>query len=154
MSRAGLTCGWFGAPFLAAPWTGSQWLLPVASVLAVVAAGLLLCRAISRRGRAVAESEARYRALFENMNDAALLADAETGLILAANRRAEELLGRPREQIVGRQDVAGAHSLAAGRYSPNSNRSRARGFPGFSCRSFRPLLCHCIEPVLKCPAHR
>jgi hypothetical protein len=45
--------------------------------------------------------EERYRSLMEQANDAILL--MEPGLrILEANRRAEELLGCPREQIVGR----------------------------------------------------
>jgi len=47
------------------------------------------------------ESEEKYRHLFENLNDAAFLADAETGVILATNRQAETLLGRSREEIVG-----------------------------------------------------
>jgi PAS domain S-box-containing protein len=47
------------------------------------------------------ESEEKYRLLFENLNDAAFLADPETGLVLEANRAAERLLGRSREEIVG-----------------------------------------------------
>lgn len=47
------------------------------------------------------ESEERYRHLFEELNDAAFLADVETGRILETNRQAETLLGRPRAEIVG-----------------------------------------------------
>ncbi|MBI5499280.1 MAG: PAS domain S-box protein [Deltaproteobacteria bacterium] len=46
-------------------------------------------------------SEARYRVLFEEMNDAAFLADAETGILIDANKRAEELMGRPRSELLG-----------------------------------------------------
>jgi two-component system sensor histidine kinase/response regulator len=46
-------------------------------------------------------SEEKYHHLFENLNDAAFLADAETGRLLEANRQAEVLLGRPRDEIVG-----------------------------------------------------
>lgn len=47
------------------------------------------------------ESEERYRQLFEQLNDAALLADTETGRILDANKQAEILLGRTRDEIIG-----------------------------------------------------
>jgi len=46
-------------------------------------------------------SEERYRHLFENLNDAAFLADAETGHILETNRQGEVLLGMSRNEIVG-----------------------------------------------------
>lgn len=47
------------------------------------------------------ESEARFRALFENSAGAILLADAATERILDCNRRAEELFGRTRQELVG-----------------------------------------------------
>jgi PAS domain S-box-containing protein len=47
-----------------------------------------------------AASEARYRGLMEQANDAILLVD-ESGII-EANRQAETLLGRPRADLVGR----------------------------------------------------
>ena len=47
------------------------------------------------------ESEEKYRHLFENPNDAALLADVETGLLVETNRQGETLLGRPRHEIIG-----------------------------------------------------
>ena len=50
---------------------------------------------------ALRESEKTYRHLFENLNDAAFLADADTGMVLETNRQGEVLLGRPREEIVG-----------------------------------------------------
>jgi PAS domain S-box-containing protein len=46
-------------------------------------------------------SEARYRHLFEELEDAAFVADAESGVIVDANRQAEALLGRPRSEIIG-----------------------------------------------------
>lgn len=48
------------------------------------------------------QEEQRYRSLFENLNDAAFLADSETGIITDANIRAEELLGITRVEIIGR----------------------------------------------------
>ena len=50
---------------------------------------------------ALLESQERYRALFEDLNDAAFLADAETGRILDTNKQGEVLLGRTREEIIG-----------------------------------------------------
>jgi two-component system cell cycle sensor histidine kinase/response regulator CckA len=46
-------------------------------------------------------SETRYRLLFEEMNDAAFLADAATGVLLDVNKRAEELMNRSRRELIG-----------------------------------------------------
>ncbi len=50
---------------------------------------------------ALKESELKYRKLVESANDAIFLADAETGIILEANRQSEYLIGIPAEKIVG-----------------------------------------------------
>jgi PAS domain S-box-containing protein len=46
-------------------------------------------------------SEEKYRALFQIVREAIFLADAETGVILAANKKAGELIGLPPDDIVG-----------------------------------------------------
>jgi len=45
-------------------------------------------------------SEIKYRLLFEHANDAILMVDSETGIILDANRNAELMLGYSREEII------------------------------------------------------
>ena len=50
---------------------------------------------------ALLESEERYRALYEDLPDAVFLADADSGIVLAANRAATRLLDRPLDKIVG-----------------------------------------------------
>jgi PAS domain S-box-containing protein len=55
-----------------------------------------------RAEESMRESEHKYRELFECLNDAAFLADAKTGKIIDSNRAAENLLGRPRADILGR----------------------------------------------------
>jgi PAS domain S-box-containing protein len=47
------------------------------------------------------ESEEKYRGLFENSGDAVFIMDIETGIILDANRQAEQLTGRPRQELLG-----------------------------------------------------
>jgi PAS domain S-box-containing protein len=47
------------------------------------------------------DNEARYRAVFDNAMDAILLADADTGLILDANRAAQQIFGYTRDELVG-----------------------------------------------------
>ncbi len=47
------------------------------------------------------ESEEKYYKLIETANDAIFIADAETGIILEANKKAVELMGMPIEEIVG-----------------------------------------------------
>jgi PAS domain S-box-containing protein len=54
-----------------------------------------------RAEEALRESEARYRHLFQALNDAAFLVDAATGMILETNPAGEALLGRSRDEIVG-----------------------------------------------------
>src|SRR5471030_3216332 len=54
-----------------------------------------------RADESMRESEHKYRELFECLNDAAFLADAKTGKIIDANRAAENLLGRKRDEILG-----------------------------------------------------
>lgn len=54
-----------------------------------------------RAEREMRESQRKYRTLFESANDAILVACAGSGKILDANRKAERLLGMPREDILG-----------------------------------------------------
>ncbi len=50
---------------------------------------------------ALREAEEKYNKLIEVANDAVIIADIETGVILYANRRVEEMMGMPVEKIVG-----------------------------------------------------
>jgi PAS domain S-box-containing protein len=50
--------------------------------------------------KALQESEEKYRGLFENASDAIFIADTKTDRILDANRQAERLLGRTRDEII------------------------------------------------------
>jgi PAS domain S-box-containing protein len=64
----------------------------------LVTVGLLLSWTMLRRIRGW---ETRYRHLLNSANDAILVADRETGIVLEANRRAGELTGMPLERLVG-----------------------------------------------------
>lgn len=55
----------------------------------------------ARTEEALRESEAKYRQLWESMNDAAFIADVESGCIVETNKAGELLLGRSRDEIVG-----------------------------------------------------
>ncbi|HEX9021399.1 MAG TPA: HD domain-containing phosphohydrolase [Nitrospirota bacterium] len=74
----------------------------------VAVSTVLICymvrRELGARERAEAnlrESEEKYRTLIETANDAVFIIDAETGVILDANKQSESLLGLPREKIIG-----------------------------------------------------
>lgn len=47
------------------------------------------------------EIEERHRILFENANDAIFIANAQTGIIADANIKAEQLIGKPKNLIIG-----------------------------------------------------
>jgi len=51
--------------------------------------------------KALQESEQKYRMLVESANDAIFMADAETGIIIDANKRAGDLLGIPPAELIG-----------------------------------------------------
>lgn len=50
---------------------------------------------------ALKESEDKYHHLFDNLKDAAFLADIDTGRIVETNRTGEIMLGRSRSEIIG-----------------------------------------------------
>lgn len=51
--------------------------------------------------QALKESELKHKTLFELANDAIFIADTETGKIIDANKKAEKLLGRSRNEMIG-----------------------------------------------------
>jgi len=84
-------------------------LLAVITVAALITAVVLatsgrrLEAELQRRNRALQMSEERYRLLLEQASDAIVVADAETGLIIEANRFACQLLGWSEKELVGRR---------------------------------------------------
>jgi len=54
-----------------------------------------------RDEKALQRSKEKYCHLFNDLNDAAFLADVETGMIIETNRQGVALLGRSRHEIVG-----------------------------------------------------
>ncbi|NOR44341.1 MAG: response regulator, partial [Candidatus Delongbacteria bacterium] len=63
------------------------------------------------------ESEDKYKNLFQYSNDAIFLADAESGIIVDANKKAEELLGIKLNDIVGMHQTDLHPSKDKGRYN-------------------------------------
>ena len=76
-----------------------------AELLRVIAAKVGLFVERIQAQNALLSSEEQYRRLFESMNDAAFLADVETGLIVDTNRQGELLLDRARDEIIGRHQL-------------------------------------------------
>ena len=56
---------------------------------------------ISQVGKMLMESEKRYQKLFHHASDAIFVADTRTSEIIDCNKKAEHLIGRRREEIIG-----------------------------------------------------
>jgi two-component system sensor histidine kinase/response regulator len=54
---------------------------------------------------ATSESEEKYRTLFEYAQDAIIVADAESGILLEANPTAEKITGYSREELIGKHQT-------------------------------------------------
>lgn len=66
---------------------------------------VLSSREITERRRieqALKESEEKYRKLFDEALDAVFVADAETGTLVDCNKAATKLIGRSKEEIIGK----------------------------------------------------
>ncbi len=63
-------------------------------------------RALAQTEADLRESEEKYRTLIETDNDAVFIIDAETGIILDANKKADDLLGMTHEKIIGMHQKA------------------------------------------------
>jgi len=71
--------------------------------------------------RALRESERRYREIFNTPNDAILLHDAETGIVLDINLPGLEMLGYARDEILG----VGFETLLSGRGNSSGDKAMA-----------------------------
>jgi len=74
---------------------------------------------VQRAEEFMRQSEHKYRELFESLHDAAFLVDEQTEKIIDVNRRALELLGASRTEILGRKQpvflaMEHIHAPAAG----------------------------------------
>ncbi len=79
---------------------GSFLLVTFGAAAMSVVAGLLFTFFMLRHIR---QTEERYKHLIDTANDVILVLDAETGVILEANERTSQLLGRPLREIMGLQ---------------------------------------------------
>ncbi len=76
-----------------------------------------LDRSLRQKEDSLQASEEKYHKLIETANDAIFVADAETGIILEANKKAGELLDLPVDKIIGMHQ-SGLHPIEeAERYS-------------------------------------
>ncbi|MCD6574844.1 PAS domain S-box protein, partial [Candidatus Aerophobetes bacterium] len=73
----------------------------------------------SKREKKIAESEAYYKALFENQAQTVIVIEEDTTISLA-NKKVEELSGYPREKILGKMKL--------GDFLPDSEKERVLGY--------------------------
>jgi PAS domain S-box-containing protein len=83
---------------------GARWINRVVATVSIAVTAFLLLIGIvlsSMVLNQIRNSEEKYRTLIDTANDAILVIDAESRLIVEANRKASELLGIPEELLVG-----------------------------------------------------
>ncbi len=83
---------------------GARWIDRVLSVATLLASGVLLLIGIGLSSAVlnqIRDSEEKYRNLIDTANDAILVIDPQTRVILEGNNKASELLGISRAQLVG-----------------------------------------------------
>lgn len=83
---------------------GARWSNRVLSIVALAATGLLLLFGIglsSATVKRIRHSDEKYRSLINAANDAILVIDLESRVVLEANQKASEILGIAEEQLVG-----------------------------------------------------
>lgn len=70
---------------------------------AIIFVGSLTDRTLEQEvQKRLADTQKRFTVLFHQMNDAAVLADVETGLVMEANQPAELLWGKPVSELIGK----------------------------------------------------
>jgi len=83
---------------------GARWIDRVLSLVTLLASGVLLLIGIGVSSavlKQMRDSEEKYRNLINTANDAILVIDAHSRVILEANNKAGEMLGIPEGQLVG-----------------------------------------------------
>jgi PAS domain S-box-containing protein/putative nucleotidyltransferase with HDIG domain len=88
-------------PFLRPVAWFAPWGYALGAFLSFVVAISVVLVYLMRSREEADRARRNYLTLFENTNDAILVADTESGLIVDCNATASELLGRPREEIIG-----------------------------------------------------
>src|ERR1700687_3361527 len=98
---------------------GARWINRVVSMGSILGSGLVLLVGIALSSavlKQIRNSEEKYRNLINTANDAILVIDAQTRLILEANDKAGEILGISEEDLVGKPESQ--------LYPPNGNETR------------------------------
>src|SRR5437660_1912975 len=83
---------------------GARWIDRVLAAISLLASALLLLIGIGLSSAVLTKirnSEEKYRNLIDTANDAILVIDAETRIILEANNKAGEMLAIPEHKLVG-----------------------------------------------------
>src|SRR6266567_2514784 len=83
---------------------GARWINRVLSDVTLLTSALLLLIGIGLSSivlKQIRDSEEKYRNLINTANDAILVIDAETRIVLEANNKAAEMLGMPEHRLVG-----------------------------------------------------
>jgi PAS domain S-box-containing protein len=95
------------------------------------------------------ESEEKYRGLFENSSDAVFIVEIETGIILDANRQAEQLTGQARQELIGMHQSQ-LHSATDAKYYRKKFQKHIKNEPVFDLEAEVVKKDGSVVPVFIC----
>lgn len=107
--------------------TYKGWLFVAASSLLIYVSISSVLRTRAKAEEALRESEEKYRSLIQTANDAIVIADAGTGMIIDVNRKVEDMLGIPADQLIGTHHSGLFPAEEAGRYVGILEKAAASG---------------------------
>lgn len=107
-------------------------ILPRAGTAPIITGIIRDVTASRRAAQQLAESELKYKTIFDTANAAIIIADAATGTILDTNKDAEKLTGRTQKELIGMNQQRLHPPETAKQYKKRFHEHASKGLPTLS----------------------